>query len=388
MSVTQRVPDPQSDSRSRGAVAPRPLRYLLASFVLYLGLANCEEHSWERPSGCRPACSDPQCTAFDVCKLDGDCPIGTACLENVCRPPTNADLSSSVLLEGFASDEIQLARTVPGSFSVEAPKAADKLTCALLVGTPVFQDHSLSNFEASAARYRVFPLDPTRSSASTLSLRLDDLMPFAGTDCAQGAALNTGNPSLVLVESLHLGCWAMSLDAIVGATSVLSLDPTELPEYAETPLESCNQSESATDGSSCVLSSQIGTCQRDMCVANAGSAPADLGAAGATAAAETCNQSANGTPCEAGSPGRGRCFGGNCLTSEEVLLPPLVTARCTTADQWQNCFPSPLGLIGTCYNQLCRQRCHDVIDCNGDVCTYPDTPSYLGVCTGSKEQTP
>jgi hypothetical protein len=324
--------------------------------------------------------------SFDVCSQSQECPVGTACVSRVCRPPTNGDLSSTVLVDGFSSDEIALTRSAPGSFGVEAPKSAVSMSCALFVGIPAFDRQSLSNLETSAARYRVFPLDDSRNSASTVNLRLDDLKPFTNPECSQSSALDTGASIVVPVESLHLGCWATSLDAVIAATSLLSLDPSELPEFGATPLASCDQSASPTDGSSCLQASQIGSCLSHICVADGAGDADDPGVVAPTNS--VCDRGADGTPCEVSSPRQGRCFDGSCLDQGQVFS-PLVNASCTGLEQWENCFPSPLGLIGTCYSELCRQRCHDVTDCNdGEVCTRPPAPSYLGVCTGSKERAP
>jgi hypothetical protein len=367
-------------------------------FAVALGCASvvlkCHANDWNRDQTCQLVCSEPTCRAADSCTLDSDCPVATVCASGECRPPKSIMAASTALVQGFQTNELELTRTQPGSFSVEAPKAAVTLNCGVFVGLPEFDmQHSpgqdptgaLKNANACVARYRVFPLDASRSSATNFSLRLDDLEPLPElTSCSTGSALNSGVRGVVAAESLRLGCWAMSLNQVVAASELLDLDPSELPGYGSVPLSSCAQASTPTDGSNCWLSPQIGICRDQVCQVRDGGV-ADVAPPTADAG---CAAAVNDAACQLGSPGLGRCYAGNCL--DQNILPPLVGASCVgEALDWTNCFPSPLGIIGSCFNQLCRQRCHDSADCTTDeVCTYPDSPSYLGACKGKLEAVP
>ncbi len=354
--------------------------------LLWLVLLSCQEHQWQRDQTCHAPCVEASCTAIHPCAADVDCPLGTGCFgDRGCRPRTSIDLPSNALVKGFGAGELELTRQAEG-FSVEAPKAAVNVSCGLFVGSPEFVGGAIQNFQAAIARYHVFPLDPSRTGGSVLGLGLDDLKPLPESEaCHVEAALNAGSPGFTLVESLRLGCWAASLQRVVAASQLLNLDPSELPEYDTTPLESCNQAATPTDGSVCVRSPQIGVCENHQCRAAAGGT--STGGAGSRSA--DCSAQSDGVPCQLVAPGRGHCYAGNCL--KDSILPPLVSASCSGPDsEWSNCFPSPLGMVGSCFNQLCRQRCHDDSDCmpDGAACVFPPGPSYLGACKSATEQAP
>lgn len=360
--------------------ASAPLR--ATRTLMLLGLfAGCRGNEWERGESCQPACAEPSCRNLVSCQADADCAVGTLCASGACRPPKKIEAVGNTLIKGFASDALELTRGQQGVFSVEAPKVAVNVSCALFVGPPRFAGGSITNIDASVARYHVFPLDPSRTTASVLNLRLDALEPLpAAAACDRQGALSGVSP---LVESLRLGCWALSLDRVVAASQLLPLDPSELPEYGVTLLDSCDQSSAPTDGSYCALSPQIGACKDHEC------SPLDPGApvapSAVTTATSDCDAANDGVACQLGSPGRGRCFAGNCL--EHDATPPLVTGSCAELDSpWANCFPSPIGLVGTCFKGLCRRRCHDALDCSsGELCELPPSASYLGACRGPME---
>lgn len=346
-----------------------------------------ESKSWARAERCQAHCFGADCKVDISCDGTGeDCPIGTTCVADVCRPREPVDPSGTELIEGFHSTEVELTRSRSHGFEVEAPKDAVRVSCAIFIGLPTFQRTSIANLEASVARYRVFSVDGSRTQTSTISFRLDDLKTLPAARCGARPALNAGDEDYPMVESLRLGCWAVTLDAVVAATQLLQLDPSELPEFAVTPLESCDQSTSATDGSHCKLPSQIGVCKNKECKPSDGGQPKeeDVSSLAADAGAG-CETAPDNTACRLARPGRGRCYGGSCL--DKSIRPPLVTARCTSADEWVNCFPSPLGVIGTCFNRLCRQRCRDGADCSaGELCEFPPAASYLGVCKAATER--
>lgn len=292
-----------------------------------------------------------------------------------CRPKTRDFPANTVLVAGFETDEIELHRGSSAEFGIEAPMSAMYLSCALFIGAPVFRDRALANVSDCVARERFFSLDPDRSEASELSLRLDDLEPLSALGCPVDSALKASGAEFRVVESLHLGCWAMDLDGIIGASRLLELDPSELPEYSAMKLDSCDQSDAPTDRRACWLPAQIGACRQGRCV-RAFEDPSPR--------SPLClRDTAEGGPCALSSRGVGRCFAGNCLDKSETT--PLVTSVCDAEGDWANCFPSPLGLMGTCRSGLCRPRCHDRADCDqGDECTHPPV-SYLGVCIGAQE---
>lgn len=368
-------------SRSLFSLDPSHLLLLLLGAASTL-LTGCESQPWQRTDVCQEACTESTCGNLRLCTASTDCPIGTGCTNEACRPLKTIDAASNALVKGFSSDALELNRGEQGEFSVEAPKAAVNVSCGLFIGPPTFDNRAITNITACVVRYHVFPLDPTRTTASVLKLRLDDLeKPEYGDACPAESALKGPTP---LVESLRLGCWATSLDRVVAASQLVPLAASELPEYGVTPLGSCDQSASPTDGSYCIRTPQIGTCKSRKCQ------PTDSSVSGATGSGSTlhdgCTTADDGVACQLGSPGRGRCYSGMCL--DQSVLPPLVSGSCAESDsEWSNCFPSPLGLFGTCFKGLCRQRCHDDVDCNtGEACEHPAEPSYLGVCKGALEQ--
>jgi hypothetical protein len=348
--------------------------------------AACKEHPFERTDVCVPSCAEATCQESIACTTNDECPLSTACSpEGACRPKAREFPSSTELVRGFETDEIQLRRGESAEFEIEAPLSARFVSCALFIGAPIFRDQSLVNVGACVARERVFSLDKDRSESSELSLRLDDLEPSSPEACPLDSALKAPLSGFRVVESLHLGCWAMDLEGIIGASRLLHIDPSELPEFVAAPRRSCDQSEVPTDGSPCRLPSPIGICRQRRCVAV--SSQVQAAALGETA--RVCLDSEEGGACPLNSPGVGRCYAGNCLDQSTIapLVTPLVTSDCDESD-WENCFPSPLGIMGTCFSGLCRRRCHDGPDCDaGDECRRP-AASYLGACTSVQEMTP
>ena len=362
------------------------VRFVTTIFAVALVAACKEEHS-ARVDVCVEACAEPSCISPKTCADDKECAVGTTCQAAVCRPPRVPDVPSKKLLEGFRTDEFALVRGESQTYSVDIPRTAEYAICALLVAAPVFDNDALANAESCIARFRVFPVADTRNTAISLVLRLDDLQPLAKSSC-QSSTLNTGDPDFRLVESLHLGCWAMDKERVMGASFLLSIDPAELPEFHATVLTSCEQSSAPTDGSFCTLPPRIGSCTKDGCEPGANVAGRALD--GGVPA--NCTGMPEGAPCSLSRSWRGRCFGGGCV--DQNLTDPLVLADCAADADLRNCFPTPLGTIGSCLAGFCSARCLDDQDCVDaasvtlGTCERPLLPSYLGVCKNPTESAP
>jgi hypothetical protein len=371
-------------------------------------------------TACRASESvDDQCPAFCSncdpriqCSPQTYCPLGSSCRDReppdaggagspgvdgggphaVCAPEYFPAVNPEALLDGFGVSEFLLARdtTMPGRYSFVAPKGSRFVTCGLLVAAPRFEQQRLVNLGASVARTRVFQVDETTGNRM-LVLRLDELR--STTNSCKGK-LNgppvSGSEHYPLVETLSLGCWALGDQSVVGASSLLPIAPGELPDSGTNPLESCDLAAGETEGAPCLMKRVPGSCVNGSC--KGGETPNDGGVF--MDAPTNCRGLAPGTLCHADPESPiGRCRSGGCVNQNVSSLErPLVVADCASTGNadWLNCFPSPLGSIGTCWGKLCRPRCHDTQDCreseefrakpaSKEQCERPDA-SYLGVC--------
>lgn len=399
--------------------------------ALWLGLACSQGESWQRSSQdqCPATCAD--CSQDIACGgAKPYCPVGTTCEATsyagapaACRPNYFPSIPPTKLLDGFQASEFLLTRdpTAPSQFTFQVPEKARFVSCALFIAEPLFESVSAASFEqagtmvnssACTAAHRVFRVNGGNADSRPPALRLDELS-RAGSSCdtSNGSPI-ADDPRYPVVETLSLGCWANGDDGVVGASTLLSIAPSELPTSASLPLDSCDQAMTQTDGAFCVMQDLPGACDgADTCVSGAvpdivTPACAACGAAGdaqtsdAGLATEVCAGKPKGTACRAKpSAAVGRCLAGGCVDQQVTLERPLVVSDCAQEgdSNWLNCFPSPIGTIGTCFDHLCRVRCHDDADCafsqrfrasNASGLPTPHehcqraalAPGYLGVC--------
>jgi hypothetical protein len=183
-------------------------------------------------------------------------------------------------------------------------------------------------------------------------------------------------PAIYRVDGLSLGCWALHGTRLVGASSLLELSLSEVPQ-AQPAVDYCLTTNLAdTAGRLCALDAQFGVCVQGSC---------ETGLPDAAAPDSTnlpvCTEDTPGEACMVEtSNGLGRCRSGRCVheAGEEILADQLVipcsdaAALMSDARNGYSCLQPELGAFGSCYLGRCRRRCEATSDC------MPSEGRFLG----------
>jgi hypothetical protein len=413
---------------------------------LVLCSLTCERETFSTKLVCPAPCVDSACAVGIECTSQTYCPIGSTCVPTgtetaFCGSNDAPDVAPDALIEGFGVAEFPLLRDVEneGQFLFDAPPDAEAVLCGLFIAAPRFEEfrdedpsdekllvapgsaqQRMINSDSCIVRDRIFRIDDDNDTSHVAVLRLEELRP-PQRSCGTTNTPFADGSEYPIVETLHLGCWALGEANVIGVSALVSLSASELPDLGEVPIK-CDQGDAQTDGAYCYVDHVEGVCSDEMCVAggdnsaggvtsvDAGSGGAGTdssgaagqgdagGAAGQSGVIErvkSCKSQPNGTLCsEEPAEPVGRCFQKGCVGQDvPVLERPLVVANCAlqgVETDWLNCFPSPLGTIGTCFGAACRVRCHDITDCertakarsvtSPEECRHTNLPGYLGVC--------
>jgi hypothetical protein len=293
----------------------------------------------------------------------------------VCTDSPDADTelpepSPGALINGFRSQEFQLKRdTESGTFVVVPPTHSEIVNCAVFVANPEFNvKHTrIRNGATAIARYQVFAF---AERDGTLSFSL------AGFEHPTSSTFNACGepPARYRVEGLSLGCWALAGTRLVGATPLLELALSDLPQ-AQPPVDLCLTDDLAqTAGRLCALDAQLGVCSGGVCLAGIGDAsvPTDVKLAACTANTDGAACSVR-PPRDAGAKPLGRCRSGLCVKEQQANDLPADQLVITCSDTLDplgevrngfSCSQSELGTFGTCYEGRCRRRCAEASDCS------------------------
>jgi hypothetical protein len=180
------------------------------------------------------------------------------CPEAACESnPANAGSCATtrgtrLLLDQYQVDPFQFvplrtadgALVSPAAFGWRAPPRASLVVCAFFIELPQFECGDMRNFDKAAAF-----VDPRRFGAEE---------PREGTfDLAAAAESNTDEPA----SYWGAGCWAYTLDEIVGATVLRDVGREQLPASARST-EVC-----AREGDPCFSASagRPGRCHAGSC---------------------------------------------------------------------------------------------------------------------------
>jgi hypothetical protein len=283
-----------------------------------------------------------------------------------------AEPSPGALVNGFRVQQFQLKRAAePATFVVVLPPHSEIVSCAVFVANPEFNaKHTrVRNASTAIARYQVFA---STARDGTLSFNLAGFAPpSAGTFNSCGEP-----PARYRVEGLSLGCWALDGTRLVGATPLLELALSDLPQ-AQPPVDLCLTDDlTQTAGRLCALDAQLGVCSAGVCLAGIGDASVPTSVKLAACTADTDGAACTvRAPENAGTKPLGRCRSGLCVQeqaqqAQDLPADQLVITCSDTLDPFGDvrnglsCSQSELGTFGTCYQGRCRRRCTKAADCS------------------------
>jgi hypothetical protein len=339
-------------------------------------------------------------------------------------------IASDALTRGFRVPELQLTKVDDkgaGSYEIAIPARAELLSCALFICEPQFDVVHLDSDVGRIVQYgRCAVRDKTfgpvqQDGQDVWSLTLAELS-STHASCAE-VGLRSASPKYPVVTDLALGCWALGEVRPVGATRMLKLSLSELPDFGQIPVRSCDVTGGGLDGSYCYLPASLGRCEGSDCVlAEVLNMPPTDGGARMTPAPQpegatplaTCDAQNQGEVCvRGGTQAIGQCAAHACLPrGVESIELPLVVSSCAPDlvpdekgvlpassnfdTEGLNCFPSAIGGVGTCASGACRPRCVTSDDCLAHAdsaglsleqammlrCQHLARESPLGVCLG------
>ncbi len=253
---------------------------------------------------------------------DGDCPLGTKRINNsdTEQTPGKCDVIRKVfeefdaLLTGFGVPEFDLNWTEEAGRKVffwTSPKNARQVRCGVFVNTPVIEYPQDAEGEKSKGRIknvsralrlvRLFNVSPQKvDQADEHRFTLDTLVP------PQIENNNCSTESIVTI--LRLGCWANNSNRIVGATSLIDIQPSDLPE-ANVPVSDCSVGDEFQMNARQCFISGVGVCKNGVC----SDAPT-------LADSDTEFRNTLDTSQDAGVQGNAKTYYGNEIVSECLLI--------------------------------------------------------------------
>ena len=305
--------------------------------------------------------------------------------------PAQRAMRPSALVNGFRTNQFQLARDERATTFVATLPDSDLLSCALFVTNPAFDgNHArITNAATAIARFQVLSVTDMPAVSFTLSgFEHPDSETFK--DCG-------ATPAIYRVDGLSLGCWAMQGTRLVGASALIELSLAEVPQ-AQPAVDYCMTTNLAdTAGRMCALDAQFGVCLDGSCETGILDA-----AVPESATVSACTKETPGEACVVSTSSElGRCRSGRCVREEgeEILADQLVvpcsdgTAITSEARNGYSCLQPELGAFGSCYLGRCRRRCEVNSDCrptNGGeflgplgqeiVCDEPAANAGVQVC--------
>jgi hypothetical protein len=373
---------------------------VLALALVFWGPSACEDATLQRtcPPPATP-CADPSCQDLE-CASGALCPAGTVCRAadgegadpnaRACRVPTSRPPIEQTLIEGFATTVFDLKQDSksPGTYIWQRVDRAQYVQCALFICPPVVRAERvdgvkelrwIANFHECALSAQSFNLSAMGKDQSELTFSLSGMRPNPEEGaCGETKRQTTSASQVPIITTLNVGCWASDSRAVVAASSLLAVDPRELPQFSR-PVLSCAALEDTSEGELCVATTQLGTCELGTCVLpeesnmSAGGdqmapdAGADAGPSIPPSFECAPDGQDNGRPCLR-PDALGVCREHVCRQVGERPPATLLVSECGDGKlltNGLNCFPSVTGMIGTCNDSRCRSRCRSAADCRG-----------------------
>jgi hypothetical protein len=321
------------------------------------------------------------------------CPRGTSCDEgemaHVCRIEDGA-ASANALTLGFNVSEFLLTRSpeAAGLFEVRIPRAAEIINCALFICSPSVWPQgagtAIDNFAECAYANRVLDVRDFGEGERVAQLELNTLQrPEPKAGACEAEPDYGAQPTVPIVSSLQLGCWAFDDRSVIRATRLVDLAPTDLPQFARLPVRDCSSSAADTQHRLCITHA-AGVCYGGTCVEESSDA-------GRPESADSlCSPATEGARCSPAGQ-LGSCAEGVCVArspdenASSFTSLPLVIGDCAADDvltDGHNCYPNPFGGYGTCRDGQCRPRCIEPEDC----LRGGNTGDTIGRCTWGPRQ--
>ena len=301
----------------------------------------------------------PTDTIGDTCntkETDPQCPIGTLCKNDEgsndtdtkghCGVPNAVIGKLNVLVDGFNVADFDLkseTETNEKIFFFVPPVKAKQVRCAVFVNQPVVEANGKSsqchgrnlgrivNAKTSIVWTRTFNLSSQEKDATNgYRFSLDTFQEYG--------------LQKTIVTVLRLGCWANDSEQIVGATQLMDIQPTDLPDV-DVPVKSCDDRPELTNGRRCVERSW-GICKEGKC------ALADADSSNDTASEqpvqESVSQTASETP-DAGEISKKTTVSEQNKTDHDCIA--LVDGGEFPTNNGEDCI---YGIdIGTCIDGIC-----------------------------------